>query len=196
MRYDGLMIASLKGVVTHSSGGFVILDVHNVGYRVQVTEEVRGRLKIGNDALLWTHTAIRENSHELYGFQTHTDVTFFEMLISVSGIGPKSALAIMNLEQTERLAQAIARGDTSYLTKVSGIGKKSAEKIIVELRDKMLLRDGTGDSSGSGDGDAIDALRTLGYSIKEAREALKSVPAEIEETGDRLKEALKLLGTK
>ena len=195
MRYDGPMIASLKGIVTHSSSGFVVLDVHNVGYRVQVTEEVRGRLKIGSDALLWTHAAIRENSHELYGFQTHTDVTFFEMLISVSGIGPKSALAIMNLEQTERLAQAIARGDTSYLTKVSGIGKKSAEKIIVELRDKMLLRDGTGDN-GSGDGDAIDALRTLGYSIKEAREALKSVPAEIEETGDRLKEALKLLGTK
>ena len=113
---------------------------------------------------------MREDVLDLYGFLDHRELEFFEMLISVSGIGPKGALSILGITSIETLRKAISTGDTSYLTKVSGIGKKTAEKIIIELRDK--IGEEKGGSSLQGELDALEALKSLGYSQNEAREAL------------------------
>ncbi|MBI2618279.1 Holliday junction branch migration protein RuvA [Candidatus Kaiserbacteria bacterium] len=189
------MIAQLKGSVSAHGVDYAILDVSGVGYLVHTTREAAILLsKQKKEVVLWTHLAVREISLDLYGFLTEREMSFFEMLISVSGIGPKSALAIMNLEAVETLSSAIIQGDTTYLTKVSGIGRKSAEKIVIELRDKMTTL-GDGETGiHSGDTEAIEALLSLGYSKKEAREALRSVPKDIKDTGKRLTHALKTLG--
>jgi len=189
------MIAQLKGTVVSSGVGSLVLSVNNVGYRVHTTLEIIKALnKEKAEITLFTHLAVRETSMELYGFLNEEEVIFFELLISVSGIGPKSGLAIMNLETVATLSSAIAQGDTSYLTKVSGIGKKSAEKIIIELRDKIISTDVNGVHAHEEDKDSLDALLSLGYSAREAREALKTVPKDITGTQKRLTEALKALG--
>ncbi|MDZ4284431.1 MAG: Holliday junction branch migration protein RuvA, partial [Patescibacteria group bacterium] len=143
---------------------------------------------------LWTHLVVRDDALELFGFRERDELSLFERLISVSGIGPKSALAILDLAPVETLRSAIARGDTSYLTKVSGIGKKTAQKIVLELRDSLASAR-EADSAGEDYGDVIDALTTLGYSAREAREALKKMPPSTADTSERIKAALKTLGS-
>jgi holliday junction DNA helicase RuvA len=130
---------------------------------------------------------------DLYGFLEMEELGFFEMLIGVSGIGPRSALAILGIASIETLRKAISTGDTAYLTKISGIGRKTAEKIVIELRDKMGADIST--TSLQGELDALEALKSLGYSQNEARDALKKVPAEAN-INIKIKEALKILGGK
>ncbi len=134
---------------------------------------------------------MREESLDLYGFPDLENLEFFEMLLGVPSVGPKSALAILSLTSIETLRKAISTGDTTYLTKVSGIGRKTAEKIIVELRDK-IGEDKTGMSL-AGELDALEALKSLGYSQGEAREALKKVRGDTD-TNTKIREALKILG--
>lgn len=189
------MIAQLKGIVISSAIDSIVIDVNGVGYRVHTTLEIiKGLRKEKSKIILFTHLAVRETSMELYGFLNNEEVIFFELLISVSGIGPKSALAIMNLETVTTLSSAITQGDTTYLTKVSGIGKKSAEKIIIELRDKIPMLSMKDSILHSEDAEALEALQSLGYSIKEARDSLKSLPKDINGTGERITAALKQLG--
>lgn len=189
------MIAQLQGTISAHGLDYVILDVSGVGYRVHTSRELAQVLSAKTDpVLLWTHLAVRETSLDLFGFLNEDELLFFEMLISVSGIGPKSALAIMNLETVPTLSSAILQGDTTYLTKVSGIGKKSAEKIIIELRDKISSLDTEGSHAHAEDADTLEALLSLGYSRKEARDALKEIPRELDGASERLTEALKLLG--
>ncbi|MEX0652204.1 MAG: Holliday junction branch migration protein RuvA [Candidatus Paceibacterota bacterium] len=189
------MIAQLTGTVTSSGIGYTILTVGGVGYRIHTTLEIiRSLPRDGSAITFFTHLAVRENSMDLFGFLHENEVTFFELLISVSGIGPKSALAIMNLETVTALSSAISQGDTTYLTKVSGIGRKSAEKIIIELRDKTALLSEADSVLHSEDAEALEGLQSLGYSIKEAREALKELPKDVHGTGERITAALKLLG--
>lgn len=188
------MIGALTGKITHKGAGFLILSVGGVGYKVYVTAEAYQTLDKEAEAGFHTHLAVREDSLTLFGFLKEFELSLFEMLISVSGIGPKSALAILSLTDAETLASAITAGESVYLTKVSGIGKKNAEKIILELRDKL----GTSAEENVGKGFAADretleALETLGYSVREARETLKHIPREIIGTNKRLKEALKIL---
>jgi Holliday junction DNA helicase RuvA len=134
---------------------------------------------------------VREDAFDLYGFLEPTELEFFEMLISVSGIGPKGALAILGIASIETLRKAIGTGDTSYLTKISGIGRKTAEKIVIELRDKM--GEEKGGTSLQGELDALEALKSLGYSQNEARDALKKVSPDTD-TNTKIREALKILG--
>ena len=189
------MIAQLKGVVVSSGVTSIILDVNGVGYRIHTTIEIiKGLHKKESEVTFFTHLAVRETSMELYGFLDEKEVLFFELLLSVSGIGPKSTIAIMNLETVATLSSAMAKSDTTYLTKVSGIGKKSAEKIIIELRDKITSINGSMAYAHAEDKDALDALQALGYSIREAREALKTVPKDVTGTQKRLTFALKQLG--
>lgn len=189
------MIAQLRGTISSYGVDSLILDVAGVGYRVHVTLETLARLrKERKEVLLWSHLAVRETSLELYGFLSERELLFFEMLISISGIGPKSGCAIMNLESVETLSSAIRTGDTTYLTKVSGIGRKSAEKIIIELRDKITSLKGEHSVLHSEDAEALEALQSLGYSTKEARAALKLLPQDLTGTGERLTQALKHLG--
>lgn len=186
------MIGSLYGVVRDIRKDSVLLDVGGVGYVVRITTDIIAKTKIGTPITLRTHLAVREDALDLYGFETAEQVTLFELFIGISGIGPRSALAIMNLADEKTLRTAIASGDTVYLTRVSGIGKKIAEKVVLELRDK--LGGGEGMPILREDADVLQALEALGYGRGEAREALKKVPQDIKGTNERLRESLKLLG--
>jgi Holliday junction DNA helicase RuvA len=185
------MIGHLKGTLIHQDLKSIILDVAGVGYKIHTNTTVLEGSK--NKPLeFWTYLAVRENALDLYGFTTREELDFFELLITVSGIGPKSAMGILSIASVNNLRSAISTGDTSHLTKVSGIGKKNAEKIVIELKDKLhgVILDSS--SSMSGEVDALEALRSLGYGEREAREALKKV-VDITDTGEKVKKALKLL---
>jgi len=191
------MISKLTGQIAHIDPKYVILDVNGVGYKVFVTADIL--TKIGKDkeiTTLWTYQAIRENAMDLYGFTTLGELNFFELLITISGIGPKTALGILNSASVESIQNAVQTGDTSHLTKVSGIGKKVAEKIVLELKDKIEKIAHTPESKSAmkNDSDALEALKSLGYTQYEARDALKELPKTITKTNDKIKEALKILG--
>ena len=191
------MIAQLKGVVAEIIGNSVILFVSGVGYKIYTTAEVIKKIRKLKDKeiILKTHLAVRETSLDIYGFLDSEELRFFEMLKSISGIGPKSAIAILNVVDTETLKKAISSGESSYLIKVSGIGKKNAEKIIIELRDKLGTIENLKDTEAlTGEIDTLEALQTLGYSQKEAREAMKKIEKNISGSKNLLKEALKILG--
>ena len=193
------MIGSIKGKIALKSEKFLILETGGVGYKVCVSPDTLSKAKKsppagGDEVMLWVHTHVREDALDLYGFLEYPELEFFEMLISVSGIGPKGALTILGVTTIETLQRAISTGDISYLTKISGIGKKTAEKIVIELRDKVGKKAGGKEESSLRDElDALEALRSLGYSQNEAREALKKCPPGMD-TNAKIREALKVLG--
>jgi len=190
------MIAHLEGVLSAIRNNGVVIDVLGIGYLVHVGFETQEVLKKqeGERVRLLTHLSVRENAHDLYGFHDAEDLAFFELLIGISGIGPKTALGILNVVDVATLRRAVHSGESSYLTKVSGIGKKNAEKIVLELKDKLgpLLHE-ENETRTQEDIDTVEALKALGYNAKEAREALKAVPKDFVNTHERLKEALKRL---
>jgi len=188
------MIGSIKGKIILKKDKFVIVDVDKIGYKINISPDTMQRVnRIDDFVLFWTHLHVREDAQDLYGFLEYGELEFFEMLIGVSGIGPKGALTILSVAPIEILKKAIGTGDTSYLTKISGIGRKTAEKIVIELRDKM----GKENESGSlgQEVDIMEALKSLGYSQNEVREALKKITGEID-LNTKIKEALKILGRK
>ncbi len=188
------MIGSIRGKVILKTEKFLVVETGGVGYKLSVSPDVLSKVKKSDDeALFWTHTHVREDALDLYGFLEMEELGFFEMLIGVSGIGPRSALAILGIASIDTLRRAISTSDTAYLTKISGIGRKTAEKIVIELRDKMgELQTGT---SLQDELDALEALKSLGYSQNEARDALKKVSPDLT-TNAKIKEALKILGGK
>ncbi len=188
------MIGSIRGKIALKTDKFLIVEAAGVGYKVSVSPDVLSKAgKTGAEIALWIHTHVREDSLDLYGFLDRPELEFFEMLLNVSGIGPRSALAILSIASIETLRRAIGTGDISYLTKISGIGKKTAEKIVIELRDKIGEEEGG--TNLQGELDALEALKSLGYSQNEARDALKKVAPE-GTTNAKIKEALKILGTR
>lgn len=191
------MIAYLKGEVIHQEDKFIILNTGNVGYKVSVTSDTILVCGEGTQIALFIYTAVRENSIDLFGFINKEELSFFELLLDVSGIGPRSALSIIGLAPIETVKSAIATGDVAYLNKVSGIGKKTAEKIIIELRDKLQNYKNVDGASSTlrEEGDILEALKSLGYSHNEARDALKQIPPSTEGTNARIKEALKILSS-
>ncbi|OGD68069.1 Holliday junction DNA helicase RuvA [Candidatus Campbellbacteria bacterium RIFCSPLOWO2_01_FULL_34_15] len=186
------MISQLTGKISFIALNHIVLNVNGVGYKVFVSNETIGFAEEDSITTLWTHLAVRENAMDLYGFSEKSDLNFFELLLTISGIGPKSALGILNTASAETLRSAISSGDTSYLTKVSGIGSKSAQKIVLELQDKIGKIEG-GARGVREEVDAVETLKSLGYSAREASDALKKVDKEITGTGGRVKEALKIL---
>lgn len=190
------MIGSIKGKIILKTEKFLIVETGGVGYKISVSPDVLSKTKkIGDEISLWSHTHVREDALDLYGFLERGELEFFEMLINVSGIGPRSALAILGIASIETLRKAIGTGDTSYLTKISGIGKKTAERIVIELRDKMTSEINLTGNSLRDELDALEALKSLGYSQNEAREALKKVSPDAN-TNTKIREALKILGGK
>ena len=133
------MIGTVSGTIRHRESNMLIVDVSGLGYKVFVSTDTSIDLKNGDPVFLWTHLAVRENALDLFGFLDREALTTFELLIGISGIGPKTALGILNVASPAILRKAVANEDTSYLTKVSGIGKKNAEKIVLELRGKLLV---------------------------------------------------------
>jgi Holliday junction DNA helicase RuvA len=189
------MIAKLTGKVAHLDIKFLILDVNGIGYKVFATSETLEKAgEIGADLSLWIHHTIREDASDLFGFPTRDSLGLFELLIGVSGIGPKTGLNILNLTTPDTIREAVETGDISYLTKISGIGKKMAEKMVIELRDKLGAPDEKYISGSLKDGAlAIEALQSLGYSEREAREAVKKLDKDITSTQEMVKSALKIL---
>lgn len=186
------MISLISGTVSEKAARYAIIDVGGIGYKAWATDDTLRQLKIGTEAKLRTHHAVREDTEELFGFLETDDLKLFELLLGVPGIGPKTALNILNVATPETLRRSITSGETAYLTKISGIGKKTADKIILELREKL----GASEEGANlkEEVDALEALKSLGYSHIEAREALKAVARDITGTSDRVKQALKLLG--
>jgi len=189
------MIGQLTGKISVADSRFVILDVGGVGYKIFCSADTLGKLKKADSIVkVWTHLIVREDVLDLYGFLDKSELEFFELLIGISGVGPKSALSILSLAPPDTLKKAIASNNTSYLTQVSGIGRKIAEKIVLELRDKI------GELADHGqleqEAETIMALEALGYSTREAREALRRLPDHITDTSEQIKEVLKHLGKK
>lgn len=190
------MISSLEGAIKHKGLNSLVVDIGGVGYRVAVTTETALEASVGSPIAIWTHLVVRETALELFGFPEKETLETFELLITISGIGPKTALGILNVATPSMLRQAVASADTSYLTRVSGIGKKNAEKIVLELKDKLKLTKDDKSLDTRSEGDALEALISLGYNERDAREALKRISKEIEGASERVKAALRILSTK
>jgi len=192
------MIGSIRGKIILKTEKSIIVEVSGIGYKINISLDTLSKIqKQKGEVFFFIHTHVREDVLDLYGFLEHQELKFFEMLINVSGIGPKGALAILGITSLDTLRRAISTGDTSYLTKVSGIGKKTAEKIVIELRDKLKNSSGEekDNTSLQGELDALEALKSLGYSQNEAREALKKTSPD-SNTNAKIREALKILGGK
>ncbi len=191
------MISLISGTIKYKTNKSVVIDAHGVGYEVFALPILLEKVNKDEQVELYTHLNVKEDVMELFGFLDMKEVSFFKKLISVSGVGPKSALNIMSLASLNELQQGISQGDATLLTKVSGIGKKTAERLILELKSKIELDDLDSSqlqSMSNGDSDVIDGLIALGYTIREARDAAKAVDKDIVEVKDRIKAALKSLG--
>lgn len=187
------MIASLRGKIIAEKDKYVIVDVGGIGYKVYTLLENLIPLAKEKEVFFYVYTHIREDAFDLYGFLEEKEMEFFELLLSISGIGPKSALGILSIASIETLKKAISQNDIAYLTKISGIGRKTAERIVIELRDKVgKMAD---DNSLSEEVDTLEALKSLGYTQKDALEALKEV-SDIKDTNQKIRGALKVLGKK
>lgn len=191
------MISFLRGQILAKLTGSIILEVHDIGYQVFVGENLYNDLKLNLETELYIYHHVREEAVNLYGFKTSTDLAIFELLLSVSGVGPKSALGVLSMASANDVSHAILRGDALLLTKVAGIGKKTAERIVLELKNKVLRVNAGGDNSDLNEmnygSDEIDALMSLGYSLSETRHALSAIPVDILDSGERVKQALKMM---
>lgn len=179
--------------------GQAIVDVAGVGYAVRLPLPTLLALQAAatEELSLYVHTAVRDDAIDLYGFVTQEELSFFKQLMSVSGIGPKTALGVLNGAEVAALKHAIAGGDVAKLIKVFGIGKKSAERMVLELRDKITTEVGTV-ASGGGDSEVIEALLSLGYRADEARAAVKAAQQDMNDGAsvrEKLALVLKYLGS-
>lgn len=192
------MIATLTGVVAEKTLEQVVLDVSGVGYGLLVTNEDYGRLGSGDLTKLYIYEHIRETSHDLFGFTAQDTKQLFELLLGVNGVGPKMALSILNTGTAGAVRGAIAGGDTKSIQKASGVGKRVAERIVVELKDKVGLEGIDLQSTGLLQSDrnlvtdeAVEALVALGYTAQDAAAALFTVDKKLP-TEERIKQALKV----
>lgn len=174
----------------------VIMISAGVGYSVFINPATREKLKEGEEVEILTYLAVRENAMELFGFLTSGEKDLFLKFLDVSGIGPRSALHLLSLGSVEEITSAIGKGDVEYLTKVSGVGKKTAERIVVELKNKVNKQIGHGlesDNLEGSLGDVVDGLLTLGYSPSEARDVVKKLDPGSKTSQQLMKEALRML---
>lgn len=199
------MIAFVKGIIVDIEEDNVIIDVNNIGYNVKISSGVLSRLPgIGKEIKLFTYTQVREDAFSLYGFLTKDDLTIFKKCITVNGIGPKGALALLSIMDANTLRFSIMSGDVKAISKAPGIGAKTAERLILDLRDKITVKSSTPgiltdtDFMLSANSDqvseAVDALVALGYGQTEAMKAINQVKdVETSDAGALLKAALKKL---
>lgn len=191
------MIATLNGVVSEKLPDTVIIDVHGVGYGVFVTSEDHGHLAQGKSAKLYIYEHIREAAHDLFGFIRVDTKKLFELLLGVNGVGPKMALSVLSVGNADQVRSAIAGGDVKFIQRASGVGKRVAERIVVDLKDKVGLESVDLSAAGMLQADnlllqdeAAEALVSLGYTPQDAAKALKRVDQNLP-TEERVKLALK-----
>lgn len=188
------MIAFLSGQLLHKDKDHIILNVGGVGYHAFLPARLIDHLKIGQSLELHTHHQVREDAHELFGFLSRDELAFFKSLLSVKGVGPKTALSVLNETDAGSVSQAVAAGDPVVLSQTAGISLKTAERIVVELKNKVVPFEGEKEvASWKRHQEVVEALISLGYTNIQAQTAIKKLPAELTETPDLLKEALKVL---
>ena len=191
------MIAHLNGTITEKSGNYLTIDVVGVGYEIMVTAPDFEAVTLGETQKFFIYHAVRENAEELYGFSSLAAKKLFELLISVQGVGPKAAIAILSLAEAEAVRNAIANADTAFVAKATGVGKKTAERVIVDLRDKVGIPSHYGATEvkfgtamPNEPDEALDALIALGFPLKEATAALEKVDQSLP-VEERVRQALK-----
>ena len=191
------MIAHIKGEVAEKFDSSVIVDVNGVGYEIALTALDFDAVAVGETQKFYTHHSVRENGEDLYGFSSLAAKKLFELLTSVNGIGPKAGMAILSLAAPEDVRNAIANADVAFISKASGVGKKSAERVIVDLRDKVGMPSHVGATevfvptgAKPEKDEALDALIALGFPLKEATEALEKVDKNLS-VEERIRAALK-----
>jgi len=188
------MIGSINGIVEIKDNPHLIIDVNGVGYRVLVSNNILSKSAIGDRLKLFTYTHVREDQLELFGFLNREELKLFEYLIGVSGVGPKTAIGIFSVGTKDAIVSAIVNADLNFFTSVPRLGKKNAQKIIIELKSKL---GSVGDLDLSGDGKAdnevVLALKNFGFTAGEAREAIKNVQSDLS-TQEKIRMALKYLG--
>lgn len=186
------MIAYLKGTVTSKTNESLIVVNNDLGFEVMVPVALWRKTIISTPIELFTHEYIREDSRELYGFATVNELYFFRKLLTISGVGPRSALNLFSLGTLNEIQTAIANGNIAYLTAIPRVGTKIAQKIVLELKGKLDLAEGVSQE----EQETLEALESLGYSRAQAREALRRVSGALTDVGDRVRAALKILGQK
>lgn len=179
------MITTIQGIITYHGKSFVIIESHSIGYKVILPEE--NTLGFSGEIVFYTHEVMRDSEKELFGFLSMSALEMFWKLISISGVGPRSAQKIVYSDKIEKVRERISSGDLAFLTAVQGIGKKTGQKIILELKGTIVEDEVTS----SLDNDAVDALIGLGYRRSEAEEAVAMV--EVVGTEECIREALKML---
>ena len=188
------MIYAIFGKILAKQTKTIILEVNNLFFEIFVTNSFINKTKIDQDIKLFTYLAVKEEAFQLYGFESEEELNYFKLLKKISGIGPRSAINILSLVGINNLEKAILEKDSNVLTKVSGIGSKIAEKIILELKGKIKATIKTYTSID--DETTIDALTSLGYSMQESRQVIKKIPDNMINAEDRVKQALKILSGK
>ncbi|HWY79923.1 MAG TPA: Holliday junction branch migration protein RuvA [Candidatus Sulfotelmatobacter sp.] len=191
------MIGTLKGVIEYREDPFLIIDINGVGYKVVVPTSVLSKIQgTGEKIKLYTHTHVREDLLELYGFTDPSDLKVFLLLISVSGIGCRTALGIFSVGSRQDIVQAISNGDVSFFTSVPRLGKKNGQKIIIELKSKLGANGDLdlSDDGGAGQEELLNALKAFGYSVHEAHDAIRGLDGKGETLEEKVRLALKHLG--
>lgn len=188
------MIAHIVGSIAEKFAGSVIVDVAGVGYEINVASGDYDAVTLGAEVKFYTYHHIREQSQELFGFSSLAAKKLFEMLITVQGVGPKAALAILSLDVAENVRNAIANSDSTYLARASGVGKKTAERIAVDLSDKVgmpiVYKTSSVQSELSTSDEALEALMALGFTLNDATVALRNIDGTLS-TSERVRAALK-----
>jgi Holliday junction DNA helicase RuvA len=187
------MIASIEGIILGRQSDSLVLGLGGLGVRVYVPADLLATLRPGERVFLHTHLHVREQELALYGFASEQDMALFQLLLGVSGIGPKSALAVLSGMPADALRLAISQEQPGVLARIPGIGKKTAEKIVLELKDKVASPEGVPPELAAlseADAEVIDALTALGYSIVEAQRAVQALPRDVRDVEDRLRLAL------
>jgi len=190
------MISKIKGNLEYIEDNYVVIDVNGLGYKIFASPHTLGKIAGEAEIELHTYTQVREDILALYGFATREELKMFELLISVSGVGPKAGLGILAIADPKTIRTAVLNEDASILTRVSGIGKKTAERVILELQNKVMDLPESERKEAMAGNDALDALIVMGYSSSDAREALKNVSKDVTDVGERVKSALRNLGKK
>src|SRR5574341_672664 len=187
------MIATLRGEVTQIEDNALVVEIGGVGLRVFVPAPLRGRMKVGEAAFLFTHLVVREDALNLYGFETQADRELFTMLLGVDGVGPRIALAVLSTLTIDAVQRAVFAEEAETLGRVPGVGKKTAQKIILYLHDRLKPADALAKIAALSDKDSevLAALTALGYSVVEAQTAIQSIPKDApEDVEERLRLAL------
>ena len=190
---NGFMIATLRGEITQIEDAALIIEVGGVGLRVAVPAPLRGRMKVGEILLLYTHLVVREDALTLYGFESQAERELFNILLGVDGVGPKVALSVLSTMTIDAIQRAVFADEADVLSRVPGVGKKTAQKMALHLKDKLKPMDALAQVAAMSDADSevLAALTALGYSVVEAQSAIQSLPKDApDDTEERLRLAL------